>query len=214
MSRQLRLQIGQSAFDREADELGIRAKAGLGLDQIVIVLDRLQAEIEIGGDLFRGRAGRELPQKFDFPLAQTIERRLRGVEALRRQAMRDVVAHRAFVMRDRPDRPDQRRRFGAFGDIAAGAGVEGSLHQRRLAVHAEDQNARAAVARSDVADRLQSARALHRDVHHHDIRGMGLEGAVGARRAVGLGNYAEVALMVEDAPVALADDRVVVDQQD
>ena len=41
------LQIGQSALSGEAHKLGICLHAGLGLDEIVIVLDRLHAEIEV-----------------------------------------------------------------------------------------------------------------------------------------------------------------------
>lgn len=41
------LQIGQPAFSGKPDELGIRSHAGLGLDEIVIILNSLHAEIEI-----------------------------------------------------------------------------------------------------------------------------------------------------------------------
>jgi hypothetical protein len=40
------LQIGQPAFSGKPDELGIRSHAGLGLDEIVIILNSLHAEIE------------------------------------------------------------------------------------------------------------------------------------------------------------------------
>src|SRR3954454_2693303 len=43
---------------------------------------------------------------------------------------------------------------------------------------------------------------------------MRLEGAVGSRGAVGFGDHAKVALMFQHAPVALPDDRMIVDQQD
>jgi hypothetical protein len=41
------LQIGQPALCGKADKLGIRLHAGLGLDEIVIILHGLDAEIEI-----------------------------------------------------------------------------------------------------------------------------------------------------------------------
>jgi hypothetical protein len=41
------LQIGQPAFSGKPDELGIRSHAGLGLYEIVIILNSLHAEIEI-----------------------------------------------------------------------------------------------------------------------------------------------------------------------
>jgi hypothetical protein len=41
------LQIGQPALGGKADKLGIRSHAGLGLYEIVIILDGLHAEIEI-----------------------------------------------------------------------------------------------------------------------------------------------------------------------
>ena len=41
------LQIGQPAFSGKPDKLGIRSRAGLGLYEIVIVLNSLHAEIEI-----------------------------------------------------------------------------------------------------------------------------------------------------------------------
>lgn len=43
----VRLQIGQPAFGGKPDELGIRSHAGLGLYEIMIVLNGLYAEIEI-----------------------------------------------------------------------------------------------------------------------------------------------------------------------
>jgi hypothetical protein len=41
------LQIGQPAFSSKPEELGVRSHAGLGLYEIVIILDSLHAEIEI-----------------------------------------------------------------------------------------------------------------------------------------------------------------------
>jgi hypothetical protein len=41
------LQNGQPAFGGKADKLGVRSHPGLGLDEIVIVLNGLHAEIEI-----------------------------------------------------------------------------------------------------------------------------------------------------------------------
>lgn len=41
------LQIGQPALSGKADKLGIRSHAGLGLYEIVIILDGLHTEIEI-----------------------------------------------------------------------------------------------------------------------------------------------------------------------
>src|SRR3981081_1216396 len=46
------------------------------------------------------------------------------------------------------------------------------------------------------------------------MRGILLEGAVSARRAIGFGDHPEVALIFQYAAVALPDDRVVVDKQD
>ena len=43
---------------------------------------------------------------------------------------------------------------------------------------------------------------------------MRLERAVSADGVVGLGDHAEVALVFQDAPITLPDDRMVVDQQD
>lgn len=40
------LQIGQSALSGETDQLGIRSHAGLRLDEIVIILHGLHAEVE------------------------------------------------------------------------------------------------------------------------------------------------------------------------
>ena len=72
--RRPRLQVGQPALDRKADKLRVGSHAGLGLDEIVIVLNGLHAEIEVCGDLLLGRAGSQLPQDFDLPLSQLIER--------------------------------------------------------------------------------------------------------------------------------------------
>ena len=55
----------------------IRARAGLGLDQVVIVLHGLDAQIELRGDLLGRCAGGELPQDLDLPFAQLIQHRAR-----------------------------------------------------------------------------------------------------------------------------------------
>src|SRR3954469_16867654 len=71
------LDSGQPTIGRQPHELRIRTRSGLGLDQIVIVLHRLDAEIEMRGDLFgRGAAG-ELAQDLDLAFAQLIQRRAR-----------------------------------------------------------------------------------------------------------------------------------------
>src|ERR1700752_2269773 len=57
-----RSQIRKAAFDGEADQQGIRLEAGLGPDQIMIVLDRFGRQMEIDGDLFCRRARGELAQ--------------------------------------------------------------------------------------------------------------------------------------------------------
>jgi hypothetical protein len=41
------LQVSQSALGGKADQLGVGSHPGLGLDEIVIILDCLDAEIEI-----------------------------------------------------------------------------------------------------------------------------------------------------------------------
>ena len=55
-------------------ELGVGLEAGLDLDHIVVVLNRLQAEIEVLGDLFVGGAGRDLPEDLDLAFGKLIER--------------------------------------------------------------------------------------------------------------------------------------------
>src|SRR6185312_1967150 len=114
-------------------------------------------EIEVGGDLFRGRAGRQLPEDLDLAFRELLERESALRQALQRESLRDVVAHGPFAPGDGTDCLDEHRRLAALGDIAARTGVEGGLHQRRLAVHAEDENARAAAAQADVPDRLETA---------------------------------------------------------
>ena len=61
---------------------------------------------------------------------------------------------------------------------------------------------------------LEAAGARHRYVHYHDVGGVRLECAVGVGGVVGFGDHAEIALVFQDAPVALPDDGMVVDQQD
>ena len=57
----LQLEAGQPALGGESHELGVRSHAGLGLDEIVIVLNGLDADVEICSDLLRRRAGSQLP---------------------------------------------------------------------------------------------------------------------------------------------------------
>src|SRR5690349_18762037 len=66
----------------------------------------------------------------------------------------------------------------------------------------------------DVPDSFKPAGARHRYVYDNDIGSVGFERAVGGRGIVGLGDDVEIALVLQDAPVALPDDRMVIDQQD
>ncbi len=79
------LEMGQPAGGGEAHELGVGLQPGLGLDQIVVILDRLHAEIEVGRDLFGGQPGRELSEDLDLPFAQPVQRGLQRIEALGRE---------------------------------------------------------------------------------------------------------------------------------
>src|SRR5262249_57860275 len=134
------------------DEHCVSPHAGLGLDEIVVVLNRLRAEVEVRGDLLLGRTGRELSQDLDLAFSQLFKLVARRAEAVFRQSARDVVADRPLAAGDRTDRPDEHSRLAALSHIAARTGVERSLHLRRFAVHAEDEYARTAVAQSDVPD--------------------------------------------------------------
>jgi predicted Zn-dependent peptidase len=53
----------------------------------------------------------------------------------------DDVAHRMFAARYGADRLDEGGWLAALGHVAARPGAEGGLHQRGLAMHAEDQDA-------------------------------------------------------------------------
>ena len=61
-------------------------------------------------------------------------------------------------------------RRAAFRDVAAGAGGERLLHEQRVLVHAEHEDARARIARDDPANRLEPTHAGQRQVHDHDVR--------------------------------------------
>src|SRR6202012_1924974 len=110
--------------------------------------------------------------------------------------------------------PDKHCRFVALRNIAARAGIESGLHQQRFGVHAEDENARTDVTRLDVPYRFKAACPRHRYVQDYNVRGMLLERAVRARRVMGFGDHAEVALMFQYAAVALPDDRMIIGEQD
>jgi hypothetical protein len=68
------LRTCQTALGGQVHELGVGLEAGLDLDHVVVVLNRLQAEIEVLGDLFVGGAGCDLPEDLDLALGKLIER--------------------------------------------------------------------------------------------------------------------------------------------
>jgi hypothetical protein len=53
METLFQLKARQSTLRSKSHKLGVRSHAGLGLDQIVIVLNGLDADVEICGDLLR-----------------------------------------------------------------------------------------------------------------------------------------------------------------
>ena len=181
----------------------------------MIVLHGLEAEIEVGGDLLRGRAGRELPR---ISISRSPSRSSIDCDGIRLSIgqRRGRCRRSSRVRRARPSgSPDQRRRLAALGDIAAGAGVEGGLHQRRLAVHAEHENACAR--RRRVRMFRIASRPLAPGIEMSITTTSGacvLKARVGVGSVVGLGDDAKVALVFQHAPVALPHDGMVVDQQD
>ena len=88
---------------------------------------------------------------------------------LEREPLGDLGVEVAAAGRDLLHGRDEHLRRAAFRDVAARTGGERLLHEHRVLVHAEHEDARVLVAQPNAPNRLEPADAGQRQVHDHDV---------------------------------------------
>ncbi len=145
-----------------------------------------------------------------------VERSVSGVSLsahlLEREPLGDLGVEMAPACGDLLHRRDHHPRRAALREVAARAGRERLLHEHRVLVHAEYEDARVLVAQPDAPDRLEAADARQRQVHHDDV-GRELRESLARRLArLGLGDDLDLSRVLQQQPVPRAYDRVIVDE--
>ena len=112
------------------------------------------------------------------------------------------------------DRAQQRLVRRLLEDVATGAGLETALKQRALGVGGEDQDLGVGDAAHDLLGRLDPVHAGHPQVHHDHVGAAALGERDGGLAVGGLADDADVGRAEERKPKALADDLVVVGEED
>ena len=146
-----------------------------------------------------------------------VERLVSGVSLsahlAEREPLGDLGVEMAAAGGDLLHRRDHHPRRAALREVAARAGRERLLHEHRVLVHAEDEDARVRVAQHDAPDRLEAADAGQRQVHDDDV-GRELRERWHAASPVSASATTSISRRVlQQQPVARAYDRVIVDEQ-
>ena len=108
---------------------------------------------------------------------------------------------------------NQVRPWGVLQNVPGGAGVQTSRDHFLLFIHREDQHLDFLVGLLDAARGLESAQVGHRNIHQHNIRVQLVSLADGLSPVMGLAYYLDGAFVLEDRLDALAEQGVIVTDQ-
>ena len=205
---------GQAVGVGVDDGLGAVAGADLGEDVVDVALDRGGGDHEALGDLGVGQALGDQGQDLDLARGEVVGRvrgRGGGVDG-----GQDVVLDRGVQRRlaagDGSHGGADLVGARVLGQVAAGAGAQRAEHARVVGVGG--QRDRAGAAGAQAPDRLDAVHPRHPQVHQHDVRVV-LRGQRERLLAVGRGGHQLDAVeQPEQRAEALADDALVVGEQD
>ncbi len=103
-------------------------------------------------------------------------------------------------------------RPAAFGQIAAGAGIQRALHEGRGVIDTEDDRAELRLLRSQAFQQAQAVFIRHGDVHHRDADVVAQQCRPGCRRAAVLPHHVEIVFEAEQLRKAGAHHHMVIHQ--
>jgi hypothetical protein len=171
---------------------------------------RFMAEIELERDLLYAVAFDQQIEDFTLARGQHFQRRGRLIAAAQRPQRVGAQVMAPHI--DGTHRLHQLFRPAAFGQIAAGAGVQRALHEGRGVIDAEDDRAELRLLRPQAFQQAEAVFIRHGDVHHRDADVVAQQCRPGRRRAAVLPHHVEIILEVEQLRKAGAHHHMVIHQ--
>src|ERR1017187_10364321 len=203
----------------EARQFFAGPQVQLQLDVFPMRRHRLGAEMQPAGDFVGGIAVADQLENLQLAVAQSLGE---GSDPALRHVAPDAVDDRILDLLTQIDLAAQHLadglqqdgRFLLFHHIALGAGVQTAFGIERLVVHGQHESWQFRIADFDVLDQFDAIVFAQADVHHGDVGAQlldRLEGGMGIPR---LAADLEVRFPIDPQGQPLANDRVIVHQQD
>src|SRR5262249_27333417 len=193
----------------------------LSEDARQVRLDRRLAQVETRTELRIGETRRQQRKDLALAFGQRFQRRRRtlvsagqaGSEALE-QTPRDRRRQERLSRRDDTHALDELLRRHVLEEKAARARAQRFIDVLVEIERRQDKDARLDPAREDSLRRLDAVHARHPDVHQHDVRQYALREVDRLGSVAGFTDDVDVRVSVEDHAEAVADERLVVAEQD
>ena len=201
----------------ERRRLGPTLEVELREDRAHVVLDRLVGQEDLGGDLLvrlaLGDQHQDLPL-LGGQLGELIVRPAGGdaTHALE-HLLRDGRIEQRLAATDRLERGDEVSRADLLEEVPGRAGDDRREHGLLVGVRGEHDHARLGQLGTDLATRLDARPIGQADVHDDDVRLVAPGLLDRLRDGAGLGDDLEAVAPVEEGDKALADDLVIVDDE-
>ena len=203
-----------------ADDVSRVVQAQLGQDVGAVVLDRPRADAEEAGDLPVGLSLRR--ERQDLSLAHGEPVALAGTTGVRARCPGPVDRERVGEPRRDvgpapADAVDGREEVGLgvlLQDVSVRPCGHGSVEERGLLVHGEDEHFHFRPERPHFVDRLYAPETRHRDVEDHQIRGEPLEELEEVQPVVRLPDHLQPRGGLDEPPETLSEDDVIVGKDD
>ena len=199
----------QAVGDRVDDQLGGLVDAERVHDVGAVDRHRVDAEIELLGDLAVRKAGADVLQHLELARRQPVT-----ALALERRLFRHARIEHRLAGRDFPHGRREVEIERVLQDVAARARVERLAHQRVLRMHAEHEDGDLRVVAEDLPRGDETARARHGAIHHDNGR-LELLGQRDRLVAIaGLADDVDRLVVFEHAPEAASHEAVIVGEED
>jgi len=184
-------------------------------DAGTVGFDGVEAEAELSGDLLIAIAFGEELVDVAFTFGEQIEAIVRGgVEDGLEEESADGRAEETLAAGDGEDGFDEFGFEAILEDIAASAFADGAEDVAFVGVHAEHEDGDGGVEAMQLGEGFEAVEALHADVEEDEIGGILTSEFDGFGAGAGFGDDEEGGMGFEDAADALADEGVIVGEED
>src|SRR5258705_3449065 len=164
---------GLNPLRRALGQFGSCLEAQLVLDVLAVGFDRLDAQVQGVGDLACAPALTDQPEHLQLAVAERVQGRVRfqrsPIDEFRGEPRAQRVAHVRLAV----EQPTDGNQHGAvellLGDIAPGAGFQGTLGINRFVVHREHQRRYRGMTLSHLLDQVQAVTFPQREIDDHQV---------------------------------------------